>query len=176
MDDTRYRLTGAVVLLAAAAVAVPMLFDGEGVQPMHLDALSSADFEVDRDTSPVPDMSAALVARRELKAAIDDDAYARDTGVRFGEPVLVSESDAAATNLKWAVQVASFVRPENAKALRDRLLADGYAAFLSSVRREAQVSTRVAVGPLVNRDDAAQLKGELDKLYRVDAVVVGFTY
>ncbi len=175
-DRTRYRLTGTIFLAAVAAVLLPMVFDGEGVEPLHLDALPPADFEVERELTPPPDMTAALQARRELRAAIGEDGYARDTGTRLGEPVLLAEQDDAAADRKWAVQVASFAQPENATALRDRLLGDGYAAFLSNVKRDGEAATRVAVGPLINRDDAARLEAELDGRYDLDAVVVRFSY
>ncbi len=175
-DRTRYRLTGSIFLVAVAAVVLPMLFDGAGVESMYLEPLPAADFEVRRDPSPVPDMTAALEARRELKAAIDEDGYATDTGTRIGEPVLLADRDGVDTNLKWAVQVASFFQADNATAFRERLLGDGYAAFLSSVKRRGEVTTRVAVGPLINHDDAVRLRAELDARYEMDAVIMRFSY
>ena len=70
-ERNRYRLTGAIVLAAAAAVALPMLFDGEGVAPMQLDPLPPAQFAVTPDESPPPSVAPALEARkRRLPAAV----------------------------------------------------------------------------------------------------------
>lgn len=147
---------------------------------MELDALPQADIEVERNAPPLPDVAPALEARRQLKEEVDEDGFARDTGTRIGEPALLPEPEPAAANelqddLKWAVQVGAFANPDNAKARRDQLLADGYAAFLSNAKRQGEVSTRVGVGPFVNRDDAQRLKTELDKRYEVAAVVVRYS-
>ena len=170
---------GAIFLIAVAAVALPMLFDGEGVAPIQLDPIEVPEMpaaDAQDDAAPPPDPSAALQARRELEAAIDEDGYARDTGTRIGDPSLLEDSEeSAAKDLKWAVQVAAFAQAENAKSLRERLLADGYAAFLSNAKQEGEVAVRVAVGPFISRDDAAQLQAELDRRYGFGAVVVRFS-
>ena len=173
-ERNRYRLTGTIFLIAVAAVVLPMLFDGEGVAPMQLDPVPIAEFELERDDSPPPDMTPALEAREELRAIIDEDGYAVDTGTRVGEPVLLDEEQSNPADLKWAVQVAAFMQSENATALRDKLLSDGYAAFLSNVKRQGEVTTRVAVGPFINRDDAERLKAELDGRYQFASVIVNF--
>ena len=198
-EQTRYRLIGTIFLVAVAAITLPMLFDGEGVEPMQLDPLPPATFDVERDESPPPDMTPALQAQRELAAAIDADGYATETGTRFGDPVLIEDppptqvaaddvsaapvlpapaSSAAptASALKWAVQVGSFGQAENATSLRDQLVDDGYAAFLSNVKRDGKVVTRVAVGPFIEHAAAVRQKDALDRRYRVEAAVVRFSY
>ena len=173
-DRTRYRLTGSIFLIAVAAVVLPILFDGAGVEPMHLEPLPPADFTVEPDTSPVPDLSPALAVRSELEAEIDADGFDRRTGTRIGQARLLPD-DEAAGDLTWAVQVASFERRENAVARRDALLSDGYEAFLSEAKRDGRVTTRVAIGPVVEREDALRLKAELDSRYADEAVVVRFS-
>ena len=173
-ERNRYRLTGTIFLIAVAAVVLPMLFDGEGVAPMQLDPVPPAEFEVERDDLPPPDMTPALEAREDLKAAIDEDGYAVDTGTRVGEPTLLDEEREETSELKWAVQVAAFMQSENATALRDKLLGDGYAAFLSNVKRHGEITTRVAVGPFINRDDAERLMAELNERYEFTAMIVRF--
>lgn len=173
-DRTRYRLTGSIFLIAVAAVALPILFDGAGVEPMHLEPLPPADFTVEPDTSPAPDLSPALAARNELEAEIDADGFDRRTGTRIGQARLLPD-DETAGDLKWAVQVASFERHENAVARRDALLADGYEAFLSEAKRGGRVTTRVAIGPLVEREDAVRLKADIEGRYADEAVVVRFS-
>lgn len=159
---------------------------------MELDPLPEVDFEVERSAPPLPDVAPALEARRQLKEEVDEDGFARDTGTRIGEPALIPEpvpvpepaptatpvptpAEEAPQEPKWAVQVGAFANPGNAKARRDELVADGYAAFLSSAKRQGEVSTRVGVGPFINRDDALRLKAELDERYEIAAVVVGFS-
>jgi len=174
-DQTRYRLTGLVFLLAVAAVVLPMLFDGEGVEPMQLDPLPRGDFEVERDVDPPPDMTTVVAAREQLESAVDDDGYATDTGTRIGDTVLLDDDDDNAADLKWAVQVASFSQDENADRLIERLRGDGYAAFVSRVKQAGERATRVAVGPVIERESASRLKAELDRRYDFEAVLVRFS-
>ena len=173
-DQTRYRLTGLVFLIAVAAVGLSVLFDGDGVEPMSLEPLPRAEFKVERDATPPPDMTAVVEARDELKAAIDEDGYATDTGTRLGETVLLADEDDD-PDLKWAVQVASFSQDENAARLIDRLRQGGYAAFVSHAKQDGELATRVAVGPVIERDAAVRLKAELDRHFDVEAVVVRFS-
>ena len=115
-----------------------------------------------------------MAARSELDAEIDPDGFDRRTGTRVGEARLLPD-DETAGDFKWAVQVASFERRENALARRDTLLADGYEAFLSDAKRDGRITTRVAIGPLVEREDAVRLKAELGSRYADEAVVVRFS-
>lgn len=174
-DRTRYRLTGLVFLVAVAAVVLPMVFDGDGVESMQLEALPAADFQVERDTQPVPDFAPVIAARDELLESIDEDGYDASTETRVGEPVLLPDDGNVDADLKWAVQVASFSQEENATKLRDRLQVDGYAAFLSNIKQHGERATRVAVGPLIDPDDAAKLKTELDERYQLESVVMRFS-
>ena len=175
-EQTRYRLTGLVFLLAVAAVFLPMLFDGDGVEPMQLDPMVPADFEVERDVAPPPDMTPVVAARDALDSVVDEDGYATDTGTRFGDPVLLEDAADVDADLKWAVQVASFSQQENADRLVERLQGDGYAAFASHVKQSGgEPAARVAVGPVIERDSAARLKTELDRRYDFEAMLVRFS-
>lgn len=175
-DQTRYRLTGLVFLVAVAAIFLPMLFDGDGVEPMQLDPLPPPDIEVERDVAPPPDMTPVVAARDALKSAVDEDGYSTDTGTRFGDAVLIEDDADAAADLKWAVQVASFSQEENADGLVETLRGDGFAAFVSHVKRDGEAVVRVAVGPVIERDAAGRLRDTLDRRYEEhDPVVVRFS-
>ncbi|MCH2352964.1 MAG: SPOR domain-containing protein, partial [Pseudomonadales bacterium] len=76
----------------------------------------------------------------------------------------------------WAVQVGSFDQYDNATALRERLLQDGYSAWLSNVRKAGGNRTRVAVGPILLRTDALSMEEELvDRYDGLEALIVGFS-
>lgn len=168
-EQARYRVTGGVFLIAVAAVALPMLFDGAGIEPVRLPPVEIEPIDVAalEDVAPPPDIAPTLAARDALVEEIDAEGYRRDTGARHGEPTL---ADASAPPLGgpaegWAVQLASFSLPDKAQALRDQLRQDGYDAMLSSVKRDSRKFTRVAVGPLLDRADADELKNELAGRY-----------
>ena len=72
----------------------------------------------------------------------------------------------------WAVQLASFASPANATAFRDRLLKDGFEAWTSTARAGSSVRTRVAIGPLLDRQDAERMRDLVSGRYEVAAIVV----
>ncbi len=174
-EQTRYRVTGAVFLFALTVIFLPMLFDGGGIEPLDLPSVPHK--QMSAPTYPeAPDMSQTVSGRDQLLAEIDSDGFSRSTGTRIGEPVLNVDDDNPDTVVAaWAVQLASFAKRENAVALRDQLLKDGYESLLSSVKRAEQTRTRVAVGPLINKADARALKEQLAEQYDLDALIVEFS-
>ena len=183
-ERTRHRVTGTVFLLAVAAIVLPMLFDQEPPALERPYPAAPEELAVQPDPSPTPDMDELAEAAGRLADAVDADGFAAETGVRLGEPVLLPEAPAqqgaapAEATLKpvWAVQVGSFAEAGNAEALRGRLRTDGYAALMSTVRSGGGESTRVAVGPIISREDAAALEQELERRYNLDAVVRRVTH
>jgi len=72
----------------------------------------------------------------------------------------------------WAVQLASFASSVNANALRDKLLEDGFEAWTSTAKSAGSVRTRVAIGPLLGREDAERMRDLVSGRYEVSAIVV----
>jgi DedD protein len=203
-EETRYRVTGSLFLLALAVIFLPMLFDGAGLPRVELPPVEPAplaDGAADGiDPEPPDAIDTALMERvDELAGEVDEAGFRTDTGTRLGEPVLGEPAAAverpappagaspgaegseprlaevSATTRAWAVQVASFADADNAKVFRGRLRDDGYEAFLSTLRTGDDVRTRVAVGPLQNRDEAVALQRELSTRYRVTARLMDFS-
>ncbi|MYE22789.1 MAG: hypothetical protein F4Y01_02415 [Gammaproteobacteria bacterium] len=183
-EQTRHRVTGTVFLVAVAAIVLPMLFDEEPPELERPYPAAPPELAVQPDSSGVADMNELTEAAGRLVDSVDADGFATDTGVRIGEPVLLpelaAEPDSAGTEgglePAWAVQVGAFSNHANAEALRERLRADGYAALKSTIRSDAGESTRVAVGPIISREDAAALEQELERRYSLDAVVRRVTH
>ena len=173
-DRTRDRVVGGVFLAALAIIVLPMLFDGAGVEspaPPDLPLVPAA------ETVPVAPMDPANLANADaLRKQIDSDGFDRSTATRIGDPVLSPADRRQSGPLPpaWGVQLGSFADRTKAVALRDQLRRDGYQSVLTDVKGLTGVSTRVAIGPMVNRDDAAKLERELEKRYGMDAIVVVF--
>lgn len=172
-EQTRYRVTGSLFLLAVAVIVLPMLFDGEGLPPVEIEPLDVARVTpaVTRreDVAPATDLEERA---RELAAQVDDDGFLTDGGTRFGEPVLSEANDGTRV---WAVQLASFGDAENALKLRDQLRRDGFEAFISTVRQNDEVLNRVAVGPLLDLTDADTLRETLSDDLSLNARIVAFS-
>lgn len=188
-EETRYRVTGGLLLLAIAVICLPMLLDGAGLPAQSLPDLPMYETLPEPEPLPAEPPESDFVLRvAELEAKVDDDGFLTDSGTRFGEPVLTpaggargeggarpASAPAAAQNRAWAVQVASFARAGNAEDFRTRLRRDGYEAFISTARTDARVLSRVAVGPLLDRQRAERLQSELSARYDVEARLMAFS-
>ena len=83
-------------------------------------------------------------------------------------------TEAPAAAGKWTVQLGSFLKAENASALRERLRARGYPAFVETSPSARGEMSRVLVGPMPDlgkaKDSAAKLKREM----KLEGIVVPY--
>jgi DedD protein len=185
IERTRHRVTGGIFLVALGFILLPMLFDGSGLAPDYLPPVTElSESAIEPQTSERQVVAPAIISEAAaMRDAVGDDGFMPATGSRIGEPVLRQDHQPARTGVDetpvqeraWAVQLASFSDRANAIALRDRLRADGYQAILSDARQGAVSSTRVAIGPIVSREDALELLHELSDRYQVAPIVVAFS-
>lgn len=61
----------------------------------------------------------------------------------------------------YAVQVGAFANAASATALRDKLRASGFSAFVEQVKTDSGTQNRVRVGPVATRAAADQLKSQV---------------
>ncbi|MGI9325146.1 MAG: SPOR domain-containing protein [Pseudomonadales bacterium] len=182
---TRYRVTGALFLLALAAIFGPMLFDGAGLQGPELAPMPQA-----KPAQPVQAPDGAFdgleqVAEQaaQLRQVVDEEQFEQpapaaaipvgdpaDAGVqRPGDPGIAPVSASTAV---WAVQVASFSNRENAVALRGQLRQQGYEAFLSDIKLQSKILTRVAVGPYLSETAASRAQRKIAERFDLQAQLV----
>jgi DedD protein len=165
---------GGAFLVALAVVVLPMLFDGAGVEsPAPPPLLTPEPMEAPHVTALD---SANLANADALREQIDAEGFDRENATRIGDPVLAPADPTEHGGLPtaWGVQLGSFSDHSKAIALRDQLRADGYQSVLTEVKGLTGVSTRVAVGPMIERNDATQLERELEQRYGMDVIVVVF--
>lgn len=67
----------------------------------------------------------------------------------------------AASNVGFAVQLGAFSQAADANALRDKLRAGGFSAFVEQVKTDKGTLSRVRVGPVASRADADKLKAQV---------------
>lgn len=180
----RYRMVGAIVLIFLAVLFLPWLFDGAGYEAMqdlerpipdrplfvepHTPSAPAMDLRSPRADStaveagpvvPVPEAASpapAPQARAPAPAARPAPAPAESPPVRTG----------------WSVQVGSFGREVNAREQAQRLREAGFSAFVESGRADGRDVWRVKVGPRADRDQALQLRDELQRRMDVSGIVV----
>ncbi len=173
-EQTRYRATGGIFLLAVAIICLPMLFDGKGLPPVDVGAPLEArgslpSVEAIEEIAPQTDFIDRVA---EFESQVDEDAFYTDTGTLAGEPVLTEPDDDTSI---WAVQVASFRELVNARQMRDRLRGLGYEAFITAVKTDDGLLQRVAVGPLLSEVDARSLQQALTLEVEQEARLMAFS-
>lgn len=77
----------------------------------------------------------------------------------------------AASSIGFAVQLGAFSKPEEANALRDKVRAAGFSAFVEQVRTDKGTLSRVRVGPVASRADADQLKAQVAAKFGISGMV-----
>jgi cell division septation protein DedD len=77
----------------------------------------------------------------------------------------------AAANVGFAVQLGAFSQAADANALRDKLRAGGFSAFVEQVKTDKGTLNRVRVGPVANRADADQLKAQVAAKVGINGMV-----
>ena len=186
----KQRLVGAVVLVIAAVVFVPMLLDSEDEAP---DArghtlVSPAPPETGTRSATEPADATARVlplggdspapatsSERASSEAADRAANgmagrAPDAPSRAAAepPESGSAEQASAKKSGFAVQLGSFSQAGNARGLRDRLVAKGYPAYMVT----SDSVTRVYVGPQPSRAEAERVREKLLAETKLKGIVV----
>ncbi len=172
-EQSRYRITGSLFVLALAVIFLPMLFDGAGVKPLTLPELTAAPEVVSKE----PPKSISVESFAEADALKDKVSERQKSGL-IGESVIPSVQTSeqnADSNTTWAVQLGSFNSEQNARKLKQKLEEADYNVVLSRANNSSGTITRVAIGPLIRESDAIKLRKQLSSTYH-EAIVVKLGY
>ncbi|MET0655677.1 MAG: SPOR domain-containing protein [Pseudoxanthomonas sp.] len=77
----------------------------------------------------------------------------------------------AASNVGFAVQLGAFSKAADANAMRDKLRAGGFSAFVEQVSTDKGTLSRVRVGPVASRADADKLKAQVAAKVGINGMV-----
>jgi len=173
-EQTRYRLTGAVFLAALAIILAPMLFDGDGLPDVDVERLSASvpmdPVQAPSDAFAQETFDQVVQATDQFRQSADAQGFRADNSTRLGELSLANpDSGAAAGSSIWAVQVASFTEERNAIGLRDELREAGYEGFLSAIKRDDEIWTRVVIGPFLDAAEARRVASTVSSSFSVSA-------
>jgi len=177
-EQTRYRITGSLFVIALAIIFLPMLFDGAGVRDMEL----RIEQTVPSSTVKPPPASVradSFAPKAFAKAeSLESKIAQRQKTARIGEVVISQASplgDNSGSVTSWGVQLGSFSSAENARKLKIQLEKSEYNVVLSRASNSGSTITRVAIGPLIQESDAIELRKQLSRTYR-EAIVVKLGY
>ena len=194
------RIIGAVVLVLAAVLVVPIFLDGSADDEeivrisVTLPGQNNQDTQqhtivLNRDRSePVPTTATVTAppAQRPANSApevtqsepvadkpVDPPPQEKKAAVAVTPPSQSAPDTPAETSSTgmWAVQLGSFSNEENADKLATGLRDQGYAAFLSQLNRNGSPLHRVRIGPQKDRDSAEAIAAQLLKSGHTGQVV-----
>lgn len=186
MDEgLKQRIIGAVVLIIAAVVFLPMLLSGqdETVQvEVEVPEAPVLDSQLMEPVAPaalpepaaVPEMPASL---SEAPPVVPAPAVAESAPAPAVEPEPEAEQPAPAAVTAtgdWVIQLGSFSSAANAEGLSKDLRTQGYNAYTHSATVQGKPITRVYVGPLASREAANRLCDELERKRGSKGFVVAF--
>ncbi|RDH84843.1 MAG: hypothetical protein DIZ80_05100 [endosymbiont of Galathealinum brachiosum] len=144
----RKRIIGAVVLAAFLVILVPEWLDGAGHKSRYSNKID------------IPD-------KPQFKP-ISDYMESTDSALTINKRIKSEESTVHA----WALQLGSFSKEANAKVMRDRLRAKGYASYVDVLKKPDRSVYRVRIGPELDKQQLEKLKAELVKKEKLSGMLV----
>ncbi len=168
MDDgLKQRIIGAFVLIAIIVIFVPVFFDENRLTP--LDRTSRIPLQPEMETVEIkPPVEPEI----EEPAPIPEESFIPDET----KPQTLTEEAPGFTEeglpKSWALQLASFDDKQRAEAFRDKLLKDGYDAYIREVDTSKGKKNRVYVGPKLDKQALVKEKQKIDKQYKLTAILL----
>lgn len=172
-ERTRNRAVGAVVLLLAAVIVLPLALEsappGQAPAPDPApadppepspDRIRITTLEGKEESPPPPPPKPARAAEAPARPAGASGGASGGGSGRAADP----EPAGAAPDAGWAVQIGSFAEAANAEKLRAQVAARGYRVLTQRLTdREGRARVRVLVGPDRTRAAAAAWRSRLER-------------
>lgn len=181
----KQRLVGTLVLGSLALILIPLLLDGEGVDRPPLTATIPPAPVI--DTTPLPEPARPLILADTLTpeavpadttlaatptepAAISETPIPESSVAETPPPQSISAPALAADGLPetWTLRLGVFGDRANADGLLKRLQDAGHKAYI----RPVGTLSGVFVGPVLTRNEAVTLQGELKTKFQISDVIV----
>lgn len=194
---TKQRVVGIAVIVFAAAVILPVLFDGRGSYELPLESRIPDPVPFPIPPRLMPERPVIVADTDQIRVNSNDtSAPVTDTSVATGQPqvpapeavtapqVLADDpvnSPATAPSLDpvglpegWSVRLASFSDQANAQNLIDILQSNGHRAYTRQISSSQGPLTAVFVGPGVDRASVQQLQQQLRAETELSGIVVRY--
>lgn len=164
-----HRVVGALVLIALAVIFVPMVLDFRKDYGRVITGTNIPEKPDEYQIKEVPLNPPSSIPPPAAEAAAEDAPSSEPAaktpetrGNRKPLPENTGSGDGGDAPVDgWVVQVGSFSDQENAAALRDKLQAEGYSAYVDRVTVEGAAVWRVGVGPVAEESRGNRLREEL---------------
>ena len=164
--NLKHRLIGAVVLVLAAVILVPLILS-EHEPPAELKAVSDIPAKGGAsDVAPAPVASEYTLPEPPSEPAPEQKPATT--------PAAKAPADAAKPSKSWVVQVGIFANAGNATRLSERLKQQGHAVLLDSISQNNEKRTRLRVGPFADKDAAQRAQAKIQQQAGVAGAVVTY--
>ncbi len=127
-----------------------------------------------RQGSPVAQSTSKPASKSAKPVVKTPKPSAKPAPEKSSEPSASEILNADGTPNAWVLQVISSSSETKAKNIVKQLQGKDYRAYYRSAKTPKGLIYRVYVGPKINRRTAERLKRELDKLLKVDALILRF--
>ena len=184
----KQRLVGATVLVVLGIIFLPMILDKPEIgetEPVVMNIeLPDNDGRPVKEKQPAQTIPSEVIARYEasekeykprdtqaLQKAIDI-TQGNTTKQKAGISQIEKSSAPIEGKQRWAVQMGSFSRKENADRLVQRLKSQKYSAYYEDVDSNGKIVFRVMVGRFGSRSDVEKMQQKLDKKEQTKSLIV----
>ncbi|WP_022964203.1 SPOR domain-containing protein [Halopseudomonas pelagia] len=187
MDDKlKQRLIGALVLVVAAVVFLPMLLSGQDetvsveVQAPQQPEMSSQPIAPAAPIElPEPEPVAGIPETEVIPMLVEEGLSEAPAVVTPPEPATATPAPEptpapTAGQGDWVIQLGSFSAAANADGFKEKLVEQGYNAYTVAATADGKAITRVYVGPVLDRASANRLRDELERRQGAKGFVVAF--
>lgn len=175
-----YRLIGAGLMVASAAIVLPLVLDGERPAELDMQVVVSEPpaFEVVEiaPVKSVQEINAQQTASKDpqdielipVAKAVEEPKKAQESQA---EPTKVEKKPVTPAADRWAVQIATFKSKDNATRLVDKLQKANYDAY--SITTNSLY--KVFVGPEFKRDTSKKIRDDIKKEFGLAGLVVKYS-
>jgi DedD protein len=188
-EKLKQRLVGAVVLVSLAIIFIPMMLDGGERSSMPIfgsNIPTKPDIQFEpleiplQPVAPIAEERPVLIDKPEpaptkpAPAPTKPKPLSKQESAPTAKPAPAKPATDTAPDA-WVVQVGSFSQSSNALALRDKLRAKGFTAFVEKLKSDSGTVYRVRIGPELKREKAEELRKRLKSKLRMKGIVMGHT-
>lgn len=194
----KQRLVGVAVIFSLAVIFLPMLLDGSGNRPRHLDIsiptppeipsyeiVEEKVIELKKKVEKLPQLEPLIVDNisdppDKQKVVEPVEKKKPVTTAAVTKPVTSNstqkESDGKQTGgTSWVIQIGSFSDKSSAYKLRDKLRKSALAAvFIEKFKHNGVLSYRVRMGPFITRDKARVTGNKVRAKYNIKGLVMRY--
>jgi DedD protein len=175
----RRRLVGAIALVLLVVIVLPVILDQEPKPVRHdltvqIPSQDAAKFGARvmqgpgqtpaREAAPTPESVEQKQAPKATEAPAKSAAKPTEKGASRKADEESKRALALLNDEGYVVPIGVFAHPDNAKQVRDKAAAAGYATYAEKVQSKEGEQTRVRAGPFGTRESAERARDKLKAL------------